>query len=312
MKDPLTLESLNNTLGFSCIENHFIGLLRHYKLPYQALFSHSFVPINETISSFIDAEQKYEYYDGIKRVHLYAKEIGLAQVDYVQNVPFENLETMLEKSYAAEMPLLIKVDHQSMLDDKSILPWRNDHYVSLFSFLKRERKVTLLDDNPKRMVFMDIDKIKEFYGGEVQVISILDRVNWDTYFRKVTSILGEVLYSINSSSDIKSDIQITSKEIVSFRDSIGILRISRRRFISWLDWLEEKKVLTISKLFREEFQKLIKLLDKLYMVAEITRLKNGKDLLPMIRLFSEVKMQEKSWAEQLSSVQLQAVGEKDE
>lgn len=309
MKNPLTLESLNNTLGFSCIENHFIGLLRHNKLPYQVLFSRSFVPINETISSFKESEQKYEYYDGIERVHLFSKELDLAQVDYVQNVPFEKLEPMLERSYAAEMPLLIKVDHESMLDDKSILPWRNDHYVSLFNFQKEERKVTLLDDNPRRMVCMEIDQIKAFYGGEVQVISILDRVDWDNYFLEITGILEDVLYSINSITEAQSNFQLTSEDIVSFRDSIGVLRISRRRFISWIDWLEEKKVLSNMEPVREEFQKLIKLLDKLYMMAEITRLKNGVDFSPMMRLLSEVKLQEKSWAEKLSSVQLLPVGE---
>ena len=291
----LTIAFLEGTLAITCIENSLIGYLRYLNLPYKSVYCCSFINLYDTINDFILNKEDYTKYYQLKRLQDITELIQLANVTFIESDSFENTMKILVNQTSASVPIMLHVDPTKLPNHGQILPWRDDHFV--LAYRVENDVVYFLDDYPRRQFKMSIEELKNVYKGEVVLFQVIDKFNYNSYIK----IIYEVLKNISKTS-YKSYVKApeTLEELIFYRDAIGIIRISRRRVVSWLMWVNENFDISINNECFTCLEKLIGLLDQLYSTLEAYRLRGRINHQNTNNLFDEIISYETQWISQLT------------
>lgn len=289
-----TLEDFENVHGITCVENQFLAILKHINEPYALLFMNSYIAISEIFDEFILNNAKYAYFSKLDRVQKTAKDIGLAKLSLVE-LKYDEMITSLYASIEGGVPLLIQVDPLKLPQLEGVLPWREDHYISLFGI--EEDKVSVLDDIPRRIFSISKEDLKNVYQGYVLEFSKLSSFDQDKAiamtFEQLKSIAENVsedkLYNTNA-YNIQS-----LEDILKFRDALGILRISRRRLSTVLKWQNDNCCNRDFKMTLIELEAMISNLDHLYTTVELFRLRKRINTVKLNDMISIINESEKRW-----------------
>lgn len=295
----INLNLLEDTLGLSCVENHSIAMMRYFGIDYEPIFVDSYVKVKETIEYFYKDKIQYAYYGGIERVIQTSKKLKIFGLENLK-LDIDEACLEIEKNIKINIPVLISVDGTKLPREGAILPWRKDHYILIINSNRNSYRA--MDDIPKRIFDISKDNLKDAFGGNILIPEKLQGFNQEYYLKVCLNKLSEIV-DINDIKDNKAAISElipqNPEELVLFRDAIGVLRISRRRLTSWLMWVDKRLNMgrlddVISKIIET-----INVLDKIYSVAEIYRLRGKMDNYNLQKLLNEILTSEESFLSNL-------------
>lgn len=261
---------LENTYGFSCIENYLIYGMREQGYEYVPLFFNSYISLTDIIYEFIQNKAKYAFFYKIPRIHNIALEYGLIEKEY-QNRKIINLNRESIWDYLA-----ITVKPKYLLEKYGVSLWREDHYI----LLRRGEgnDIFYLNDSPRDSGLLQEQELSSLFDGMVLKFSVK---------KKIDSLMKVKFYEIFLES-LKCDYQKSEKEmlenlsdinIVIARDIMGVLRISRKRICEYLyNFLTDKE-------FTENY---LKEIDIAYASLEYMRLRKQSNLAEIGKIYRKI------------------------
>ena len=299
---PMTIKHLEDSEGLTCIENQLIGVLRYLGLPYQAILLKSYIGISDTIREFHESNIDFSHYNRIERLQFTAQSLGIAYLTYYNPVSYETMLHLLENELEKGLPIMVRVDPIKLPRTNDILPWRDEHFISLFGIVNDE--VLVLDDVPLRSISISFKTLCECFQDEVLVINVLEGIKREDYICRAQNQIN--LITNNTPVEIEypfiKDVCFKIDNLITFRDAIGILRTSRRRINVWLKWMEDYIDPNSFKQVTLKLEQQINTLNRLYSAIEFCRLRRRINDELLLNLFRETYEIEKAWLDALKMI----------
>lgn len=147
---------------------------------------------------------------------------------------------------------------------------------------------------------MEISKksLQDAYEGNVIFFNLLEGLDKEWYAVQVKEQMKKI---IEMQKEIKSEKEIcvflpqSVEEILSFRDAVGILRISQRRIRAWLLWLSDYYCLKVPNEETLILNNLLGILDRLYSTVKTYRLRKKINIEVIRNLLLESLDFDKRW-----------------
>jgi len=284
----------DDTLAITCIESALLGYMRTLNMPYESLYCHSYIDLNTTVTDFLSSDYNYTNYKILPRLQETASLLQLMQTN-IKSMSYDSMIIELQTSATQCIPLLLEVDPSCIALPNHELPWREDHFI--FVYCIQDSEVLFLDNYPARQGSISISNLKDAYSGAVGHFFIVNLLNINNYRNICLNAIINIC-NVEVSSCFCRNTYILS-DLLSLRDAVGILRISRRRISRWLEWLKQQKIFIFKESVQNHLLEAIIAIDRLYSVIEYCRTKKviKSDLIST--MFQEIYQSEKQWIEQL-------------
>lgn len=294
-KLQMNIDLFENIFGISCVENHYLSLIKFLDLPLEPIFYKSYIPITDTIHDFLNNKFTYLQYYELKRVFVTGKEIGIMEICSI-NSSFDNFINILEDNIAKGLPLLAMVDHNKLPKQGNVMPWRDDHFVSVIGY--SEDSIICLDDTPNRKLEIEKVLFKDIFMSKCSWFNTIEEYEYEKFVREASLYIKK---NIDNKKEIFEDLAICDENLLYFRDSIGILRISRNRIKIFLKWLL-KDMKIVQNIIFDNLDRVIKCLDKLFVIIEACRLRKRINNNSINELLMELLELDYKWKNELSKI----------
>lgn len=259
----MTVSDFGKVQYLSCVEAYFGAWIRR-RIPLPALYSKSYLSWPEITRAFADDRVSYAAFSFIERLQDFAEHIGITTHRKVCGIPNENDRKDL---------LLISVTERFFDRQR---PWRNDHYIAVTKHTKR--KIVYLNEYPLEKGEILSSDFSEKIGKDCLIFSWKKRSSFE-FEDESDSQLQAIVYSGKGNA-----VTLTA---IRLRDAVGILRVSRRRTVEWLDWYSRKKDIPFHARLRECLMKQIFFADKCYFQLQRMILRGGEPNQSLLREVTE-------------------------
>ena len=252
----------DNLFGLSCVENLLLYILKANCISYQALYYDSFITISDIEAAFIDKNESYSSFEELVRVQDIALAEGIIKIHQFDGNTLPEIDN---STYCCAM-----VSPEFVADKLKSKLWRKDHYILLSPADNGD--VYYINDSPRHIGLMTIEELFKYYSGRAIGIEIAKSsayIDIESYVRKLSNRihLDDETY------------EIRCKDLLSLRDIVGILRISRKRIHALLS-------LQYNVDFMESY---LRFIDKSYSILEYMRLRNQYDIHKIFELKEQIK-----------------------
>lgn len=291
----LSIDYYKNIYGITCVENHISAILKYLKLPLQATYINSYIDLLVTVEEFIKNKTPYAYFDKLDRLQKTACRLGIAELtSYL--VSYDKLVENLMLSISEGYPLLVQVDPGKLPNDSEILPWRNDHFISLYGI--EDGFIEALDDVPLRTLKLSQTELNIAYQNEILVFNVLNTFDRSLYIAEAEEQLKQIsgfVENADSAAEFISKFTVGPEDIIPFRDAIGIIRISRCRVKEWLKWIKASGLYDFDESLFDELDSLINKLEQLFATIEFSRLRKKINRKAIESVFNDVINSDFKW-----------------
>ena len=296
------VELLHNTYAVSCVENYLVATCRYRGLPYQVLYTNSFLNRNQVMGDFLKSEETYIYYTGLPRLQNIAEHISFMRLDYAA-VGSDELETEITEQLNLGLPVMVEVDSRVLPSLNGVLPQREDHFILVYA--SEGNQYWFLDDSPLRNEKIDSDTILQASRGHLLQFVMNRHFSVRRYMDEADTYIDQFIALLRAQQEEELDYysaeQLDAGRLIYFRDGIGILRSSRKRLSAWLAWLAVQKH-EDGKIYAQTAEKISEtasLLDRLYNISEMARIRKQSDVSGVCKLMNEYIALERDWIESL-------------
>ena len=236
--------------GLSCVENLILYLLKTKKIAYQNLYCDSFLTFHEIEQAFYMDRCSYASFHRIQRL----QEIATRE----KIIHMELLDGDFSFASEGERHWLVMVNPNFARDKYKRELWRNDHFILLSP--GENRCFNYLNDNPYDTGIITSEEFYRYYQGEAVAVEIINR-----HFRYENRVYARKLLESVHTDTARCDWDGIARDTV--RDTVGILRIIRRRMFSLLSSEYDVSFMT----------PFLKSFDRVYAALEYMRLKKQAD-----------------------------------
>ena len=208
----LQKEKLEGILSLSCIESHFLYLLREKTEKWELAYFDSFAGFVETVERFLSGRIDYTHFDIVKRVQKSAAEIGILRTEHISELSAHGLK---EHGTAS-----IMVSTEFMENRYGKRAWRDDHYILLRP--SPQGGFYYLNDVPRdsgRMTDEDVDRLGVTDAFSIRIVGDITPLS--------EALFGIFRRRLNEGNERFPDGKVITADVL--RDIIGVLRIIRRR-----------------------------------------------------------------------------------
>lgn len=212
----MTKEEICRVHYLSCVEAYF-GAWIGEKIPLGALYCESFLRWQEVLQAFSRDTTTYAAFSDIKRLQDLSEEVGLTTHVLTQSLITPDI-------YDAAALTLFAVKDSFFLGRKA---WREDHYIAITRYTK------------KRIAYINQFPLEEVKSGTERLAADL---SGQCLIYRLTGSYDKALFATKSerqAEKLKTPSEGSLPALSSamhLRDAIGVLRVSRRRALDWLDW----------------------------------------------------------------------------
>lgn len=291
----------NNYIGLSCIENHVMEILQSSGYDIRVLCCSSYISFYDAIDLFLNKEASYVYFDGIPRLQRTMDEIGLAEIMW-HDIQSVDLKDLIKTNIDQGNLLLITVDVEKCKEFKiPVRPLREDHYLCIYDY--GLETVSMIDDLTGQKVEIKYEDLSNLCHIEVGVLKEKKLFTLEKYKDNITGQLDLIGTSIKRERDCNQqlDVLMAIKELLVLREAVGILRVSRKRVLAWLEWCKDGGQYNISHSAITTLKELVELIDKYYTKIEYFRLRRKKKDEELIDTLKNILGLDQVWKEKLVS-----------
>ncbi len=236
----MTIKDIYSVHYLSCVEAYFGAWIKNY-VPLPALYCTSFLPWDEIVSAFASGA-RYVDFALIPRIQELAEEAGLTLHEKGDLIP----------TYMNEHDLTLLLVNRSFFTKQ--IPWREDHYIAVDKLT--ESKIIFLNEYPMSKAEMFLTDFQEKFGGKCLVYRVQNQ-DYSLLSRR-GDLQREGMKKFFAFKDA------SSLAVLSLRDAIGILRVSRKRVLTWLEWENPHCAEGLKSVLREQ----IRFADKSYLQVQ--------------------------------------------
>ena len=254
----MNLTEYNSALAVSCIEKYFIPWFERHCGSTDALLCGSYISADKLLKDFRDSSASFETYTGIPRLQEVAEELGMTERRLYSEIPEDIDFTSLN---------LVRVKPIFFAESK-ISPWRGDHYIMLIGNEKKGYRY--INSYPLFSDTISKEKLKELFGGSYLVYRKTGPINT----KKLKAYEWLQTYSIMCKPEEPEDRPISP---IKLRDALAVLKISRKRLLQWLLYMDATKKLPVASSAAEALKKLISTIEKAFLSTEVLIKRNMCD-----------------------------------
>ena len=261
-------ELILGMLSLSCVENYFMGWCRENEISLEMLYNQSFVSISECADAFINKGERYENYGGIKRIQDVAEEYKIVKHNYYDK---NFCLTSLIKTEIAENSLILVQVNKNFFTDTVRVPWREDHYICITKIT--DSGFNYINNYPLKEGIMESEQLIYNFGGSVIVYKKTGCYDIENIISQNNKQLDKMILSGNYNFNI----DLTAENSQKLRDCIGILKISRKRLFTWINYMSNLYSIVCDGELEECLKKDNEYLNRLYTYLEVQKLRKKFD-----------------------------------
>ena len=244
----LNKQDFKDIYGLSCVENLILYILKQEGMMCECLYCESFYSISEIEHYFLKNQATHANFYLPKRIQNIAQERGWVRIRLIDSEEFIDVR---DNEYCC-----ILTKPEFTVDKFGVKLMREDHYLLLTNM---GEQYYYLNDYPCHIGQISLNEIRNIYNGRIIAIEVLKNlpIEIDKYRQEMISKMHvECL-----------EYHMVSKNVMTIRDVIGVLRIIRRRML---------RLLGISS-NDQDCNEYLNLLDHSYAIIEYLRLKHQLD-----------------------------------
>lgn len=253
----MTTKDICEVHYLSCVEAYFGAWIKNFiELP--LLYAESFISWNDILKSFQNPSVNYANFSLIPRIQDFAERIGIVAHRKEQGVP---------RGIKKGELVLLSVKENFFSKQK---PWRSDHYIAVERVTAKSIKY--LNEYPLESGELLRTEFNDKFGGNSLIYTLCSA---EMDFAKKSDIL-QCAKPTNLQHFCPSELPLQR-----VRDAIGVLRVSRRRTVAWLDWYTRKNYVPNKEKIRETLLAQIKYADNSYFRLQSMIVRNGQIVPPL-------------------------------
>ena len=254
----MNLTQYNSPLAVSCVEKYFIPWYERHCGSIDALLCGSYISADKLFEDFRGLSSSFENYGGLPRLQEVSEELGMTEHEHLSIIP-DNIDY-------SDLNL-VRVEPEFFGHSKTV-PWRGDHYIMLCGAEAGDFRY--INSYPLYSDTISKEKLVEVFGGSVIIYKKAGPINK----KKLQSCEWLQAYSIICKSDEPSDAPIRP---INLRDALAVLKISRKRLLKWLIYMDATKKLPATAAAIDALEKLIRSVEKALLTTEISIRRNMDD-----------------------------------
>ena len=250
--------NLTNALSISCVENYFLTWASAL-FDVRMLYGKSYVPMRQVLTDFCEANAQFERYGKPERLQDVAEQRGLTT-----HVLSRELPATIDKNEL----LLVRVNLRFFKNAKQ-LPWRDDHYIWLYG--KCSKKFAYANNYPLSQGELCENELRDVFGGSVLRFTYRGGLCADSLQAAVQQDIG--FLTGQECTFCGAD----TTNLTALRNALGILKISRKRLLAWLEYLAENNYIDLDARLKQEVLRQIHAIESLYLQVELQAVRKRKD-----------------------------------
>ena len=250
-------DSVGKVLPLSCVESYFIAWVRDSGVPDGLLYNKSFIPFSMLIKDFLYGNASYEHYEKIERVMTTAASYGFTSYA---------VGTEVQKDAVNEGLYLLEAN-KSFFENCALKPWREDHYVCIGK-VDGLGNYHYINQFPLSEGVLNAGDIEKYFGRKTLLYKIVGNIDADKYREDEDMQFAEIIFQESEAAS-----EIGEYNIKSFRDYVGIMRITRKRMQSWLRFIASERRFLYDEPIEVFFDDYFKYLDLLFVRLEAANLR---------------------------------------
>lgn len=254
----MNLTQYNSPLAVSCVEKYFIPWYERHCGSIDALLCGSYISAEKLFEDFRSTDFSFEDYRGLSRLQEVSEELGMTEHEHLSMIP-DNIDY-------SDLNL-VRVEPEFFGNSKTV-PWRGDHYIMLFG--SESGDFRYINSYPLYSDTISKEKLEEVFGGSFLIYKKAGPINK----KKLQSCEWLQAYSIICKYEEPSNSPISP---VKLRDALAILKISRKRLLKWLMYMDTTKKLPATEASIKALEKLISSVEKALLTTEISIKRNTGD-----------------------------------
>ncbi len=168
-----------NELGFSCVENYTLSILKRHSIDYRCLFYKSYISSTDLLTDVINSNSINQYkYVGITRIH----EIAYEELHLISLVNYDvkkiSLLWQLLKTTSNNLYYLICVVPDYIKTKFGLTLAREDHYICYYF---RNNCNNIFNDYPTFSTTISDEKMENIYNGNIISLEVLEKKQNNIY-----------------------------------------------------------------------------------------------------------------------------------
>lgn len=285
----------NNQLGLSCVENHTMAIIKLFQMEIAQLFLESYVSMENAVKYFRVHNVDYSHYTGINRIQDTAKMLNL--VDYQSHsMNIDELELFLQNDNCSNVSVLIMADMKKCkVFPIEINAMREEHFLLITDY--KDGKYKILDDITRYSTEVTKDELSKFFSGEIISFNKKKEISKENFQAMIQARTMKSFFMGYSEEEIFRNIENADnlEHILSLRDGIGVLRVSRKRMRTVANYLFDTSSSEKGEQLINCLMKQIQEIDQLYSKLEYCRIRKRMNGEYIEKAWMKIMEHEKDW-----------------